>query len=290
MDAFFGVLQNLHGLVPVAVPGGPADQLARGAAGEFQKLHPVFLEEVQGPGDGGVLVGFCLPEGIPADVDVQAATAGLVTAVAHLHRGTAQRGPGHLVEMVVQGHGMGDDFEAVVRGTVVLAVDVLRAVVDQGHQGLSGADALAALVDLQLHAEVAGTGAVEDGLGLVVIALNAAGDSIAVVVAGVTQRFILVRVSGFIVGIGQGNQRAAVVAACVVEVIAVLAEGRFHGPGVVVPPETAAAVGTADGLRFQAARAEGLAVKFNAVGFRDSLSADFTEGEIEVHKQWLLSK
>ena len=72
-------------------------------------------------------------------------------------------------------------------------------------------------------------------------------------VAGITQRLLPVLVSGFIAGIGQGDQSAAVVAAGVVEVIAVLAEGRFRGPGVVVPPETAAAVGTADSFRIQAA-------------------------------------
>ena len=186
--------------------------------------------------------------------------------------------------MVVQRHGVGDDLKAVVQGAVVLAVDPLRTVVDQGHQGLGGADALTAFVDLQLHAEVAGTGAIEDGLGLVVIALDAAGDSIAVV-AGVTQWFILFLVSGLIVGIRQGDQSAAMVAAGVVEVIAVLTEGCFRGSGIVVPPKTAAAVGTADGFRIQAAWAEGLAVEVDAVGFRDGLSAGFTEGAIGVHKQ-----
>lgn len=91
--------------------------------------------------------------------------------------------------MIVQRHGVGDNLKAVVQGAVVLAVDALRTVVDQGHQGLGGADALAAFIDLQLHAEVAWAGAVEDGLGLVVIALDAAGDGIAVV-AGITQGFL----------------------------------------------------------------------------------------------------
>lgn len=68
-------------------------------------------------------------------------------------------------------------------------------------------------------------------------------------------------------GIGQGDQSAAMVAAGVMEVIAVLAEGCFRGSGVVVPPETAAAVGTADSFRIQTAWAEGLAIEVDAVGF-----------------------
>lgn len=128
--------------------------------------------------------------------------------------------------MIVQGHGVGDDLKAVVQGAVVLAIDALRTVVNQGHQGLGGADALAAFVDFQLHAEVAGTGAIEDGLGLVVIALDAAGDGIAVV-ACVTQWFILFLVSSLIVGVRQGDQSAAMVAAGIVVVIAGLAKGGF---------------------------------------------------------------
>lgn len=199
-------------------------------------------------------------------MDVQTAAAGLVAAVTHLHRGMAQRGPGHLMEMIVQRHGVGDDLEAIIQGAVVLAVDALCTVVGQGHQGLGGANTLAAFVDFQLHAEVAGTGAIEDGLGLVVIALDAAGDGIAVV-ACVTQWFILFLVSSLIVGICQGDQSAAMVAAGIVVVIAGLAKGDFRGSGIVIPPETAAAVGTADSFRIQAAWAEGLAVEVDAVGF-----------------------
>lgn len=77
-------------------PGGTAVQLPLGPAAEFEELLPVLLKEVQHPGNGCLLVGMGVPEGLPTHVDMEAAGAGLVGKVAHAD-GLPEEGlPGHL--------------------------------------------------------------------------------------------------------------------------------------------------------------------------------------------------
>ena len=48
---FFGVIQNLHWPVFVAVPGGPVIQLALSTAAELQQLIPVLFHKEQYTGE-----------------------------------------------------------------------------------------------------------------------------------------------------------------------------------------------------------------------------------------------
>ena len=82
-------------------PGGTAVQLPLGPAAEFEELLPVLLKEVQPPGNGCLLVGISVPEGLPTHVDMEAAGAGLVGKVAHAD-GLPEEGlPGHFGAVVV---------------------------------------------------------------------------------------------------------------------------------------------------------------------------------------------
>ena len=111
------------GVVPVAVPGGPTAQLPMGPAAKFEELLPVLLKEVQHPGDGRLLVGIGVPESLPAFVDIEAADAGLVGEVVHADVLSEDGLPGHLGAVIDQGHGVGNQLEAVIQGAVVLSVE-----------------------------------------------------------------------------------------------------------------------------------------------------------------------
>lgn len=116
----------------------------------------MLLKEVQHPGNGCLLVGIGVPEGLPTHVDMEAAGAGLVGKVAHAD-GLPEEGlPGHFGAVVAEGHGMGHQFKAVIQGTVVLAVELGLALVGDGQEAAGVVAVLAGLVDLQLHAEIKG--------------------------------------------------------------------------------------------------------------------------------------
>ena len=125
MAALFGVLQDFLGPVFVAIPSGPAFQLSWGPAAELEKLLPMLLHEVENSGDGRLLFFLRFSEGLPADVDVEAAGLGLVGTVAQRAGCAQDLRPGHLFLVVLQTHGMRDQLEAIAEGTVVLTVEPL---------------------------------------------------------------------------------------------------------------------------------------------------------------------
>lgn len=152
-------------------PGDTAVQLPLGPAAEFEELLPVLLKEVQHTGNGCLLVGIGVPEGLPTHVDMEAAGAGLVGKVAHAD-GLPEEGlPGHFGAVVAEGHGMGHQFKAVIQGTVVLAVELGLALVGDGQEAAGVVAVLAGLVDLQLHAEIKGPIPPETG-GWAVVVVN----------------------------------------------------------------------------------------------------------------------
>lgn len=131
----------------------------------------MLLKEVQHPGNGCLLVGIGVPEGLPTHVDMEAAGAGLVRKVAHAD-GLPEEGlPGHFGAVVAEGHGIGHRFKAVIQGTVVLAVELGLALVGDGQEAAGGVAVLAGLVDLQLHAEIKGPIPPETG-GWAVVVVN----------------------------------------------------------------------------------------------------------------------
>ena len=95
---------------------------------------------------------------------------------------------------------------------------------------------LARAVDLQLHAEEAWPGAVEDGTGLEVIVVDRAVLDVGAAVAAI-RIVIVVRIPALI----EGDEAAAAGAAGVVAVIAAGAKGRRRGVAVVPMPEPGAA-------------------------------------------------
>ena len=96
--------------------------------------------------------------------------------------------PRHLGLMVLQGHGVGDDLKAVHQRAVVLTVDaVILGLGIANVQDLLGVVlVLAALVDLQLHAEVAFSGTEEVEFGNVVVVMDglAVQDVVAMLAVG----------------------------------------------------------------------------------------------------------
>ena len=78
------------------------------------------------------------------------------------------------------------------------------------------------------------------------------------------QRIFLVRIVILVVGIVPADQRSAPGTGFVVVVIAVLAQGRVLGSGVVEDPDAGSAVGTEGGVFAEAVRTQGLTVKDSA--------------------------
>ena len=83
-------------------------------AAEFQQFLPILLEEVQNPGDTGILEALCAAKGIPVDVDMEAAGAGLMAGVTHGDSLLHELRPRHSFLMELQRHGVGDNLKAIV--------------------------------------------------------------------------------------------------------------------------------------------------------------------------------
>ena len=164
------------GLVFVAVAGRPLLQLMLCPAAELQKLLPVPLKEIEYTGNTGILLRFDGAEGIPVDMDMEAAGSSLMAGIAHTLGSVQDRRPGHFLLVVSQGHGMGDDLKAVLQGAVMLAIDTLFAfLVGDFHDMVGVIIILSGSINLQLHAKEAGRFSVEDGLGLIVIVVDTCG-------------------------------------------------------------------------------------------------------------------
>lgn len=256
MAALLGVLQNIPGLLLVAVPGRPAVQLPLGAAAELQQLLPVLLEEVQHPGDGRVLLCLGAAKGGPAHMDMEAAGVGLVAGVAQLHSPAQQLLPGHLLRMVAQRHGMGHQLKAIVQGAVVFAVEpLLPFPVGDADQFPGVVVALSSLVDLQLHSEEPGAVPEENGSGFVAVVLDGVG-LLHPGVAALAHGILLVLIVGGVAGRFQADEGAAAVAASIVVVIAPLAKRRLRRSGIVIAPDPLSAYRAHGSFLPEALRAE----------------------------------
>lgn len=259
MTAFLGVFQDLLGPVFVAIPSGPAFQLSWGPAAELEKLLPMLFHEVENSGDGRFLFFLRFSEGLPADVDVEAAGLGLVGTVAQ-RAGCAQDfRPGHLFLVVLQTHGMRDQLEAVAEGTVVLTVEPLGETDVGLRQDPAGVVApLTAFVDLQLDPKVSGAGAVEDGFRLVVVALDHV--SVCFFQAGQAEGLIAVVQ---VVTVLTVDEAATLGAGHIALVVTGLAERCVVISGVVSEPDPLAAAGAEGGFVLQALRADEPVVEWN---------------------------
>jgi len=191
-------------------------------------------------------------------MDVQAAGPGLVAGVAQGGSSAENVCPGHFVEMVVQGHGVGHQLQTVVQGAVILDVEVLQAVGD-GQQFSGIIRVFPRAIDLQLHTKPAGAIAAEQGLGFKVVVpdcLVAALSHVTVVTAR------LVIVAGTVVGVILVDDPSAAGTGEIPVVAAGLAQGRCVVSRVFVPPDAGAAVGADHRGTDQTVQAELMAVKF----------------------------
>ena len=204
----------------------------------------MLFHEVENSGDGRLLFFLCFSEGLPADVDVEAAGLGLVGTVAQRAGCAQDLRPGHLFLVVLQTHGMRDQLEAIAEGTVVLTVEPLGETDVGLRQDPAGVvTPLAAFVDLQLDSEVSGAGAVEDGFRFVVVALDHV--SVCFLQTGQTERLIAVVQ---IVTVLTVDEAATLGAGHVALVVAGLAEWSVVISGVVSEPDPLAAAGAEGGF------------------------------------------
>jgi len=240
----FCAVQHLLGAVLSAIASRPLLQLPFGTAGESQQLVPVVFHEEENAGDGFLLLTFRFAETVPVDMDVEPTGFRLVAVIALGQRFFHHSRPGHLIFMVIQRHGVGDDFHPFVQRAVMLNVDVLRVSVANAHQRLCHGVPFTAVVDLPLHAQIAGIFAIENRGGLVVVGLDAPAVAVNAI-AAVGNVAVVVHVVRIIVV----NQAAAVRTAVVVLVVAVLTKrGVGIALAVVGPDPLATAV--ADGGQF----------------------------------------
>ena len=135
----------------------PALQILKTAPGtELVSSFFIMVTKTPQYGDDGILLLLGLSKGQTAHMDVKAAGPCLIAGVAQIHGSLADLLPGHLPELVVQGHGMGDDLKPLFQRAVVLAVDPLFAVIGD-FQELSGIGAIfPGPIDLQLHTKEPG--------------------------------------------------------------------------------------------------------------------------------------
>ena len=128
----------------------------------------------------------------------------------------------------------------------------------QQHRGIL--TVLARAVDLQLHVEEAGPGAVEDGTGLEIVVVDGTVLDVGAAVAAI----------GVVVVVGipaviKGDEAAAAGTAGVVSVIAAGAKGRRRGVAVVPMPEAGAAADADLCHAIQTVRAQQAVTEFDQV-------------------------
>lgn len=159
--------------------------------------------------------------------------------------------------MILQAHGVGDDLKAVVKTTIVFAVDVLNLGIGDVQNLIGIVTVLTGFIDLQLHTEIARAFTAEQWVGFVVIVVDAA--VIVVLVAGEAVSFIAVTAG--VERIVLADEPAAVGTGGVVIVVAIPAEGRIICTVVVVPPDAVTAPGVGGGQLSKAVRAEQFTVE-----------------------------
>lgn len=132
----------------------------------------MLLEEVEDPGDRGVLLLLRNAEGHAVHMDVEAAAAGPMAEIAQVNGFPAEFFPGHFMELAVQGHGVGHQLQTVIQRTVVLDVEELLLGVGDPEKGTGVVPVLAAAVDLKLYAKKPGPISIEDRLRFVVVIMD----------------------------------------------------------------------------------------------------------------------
>ena len=133
----------------MAIPKSLDEAAALDGASFFRTFWTINLPLAKSAlATAGILMFLGLSKGQAAHMDMKAAGPRLMAGVAQIHGSLADLLPGHLPELVVQGHGMGDDLKAIVQGAVVLAIDAALTGIIGESQNLRGIlRVLAALVN-----------------------------------------------------------------------------------------------------------------------------------------------
>ena len=194
--------------------------------------------------------------------------------------------PGHMLAVVVQGHGMADNLEPLIQGAVVLAVGPFLSVVDQLENLTGVAVVFSGTVNLQLHPEVPAALTEELRFRLVVIVMDFPGAGV-VTVAGVAPGLIVIVI--IVVGIILKDDPAAVFAGGVVAVKAGLAQVGILVAGIAVGPDALTAPLATGGFRVQAGTAQQGTIKFRQ-GFRRMQAAAGTAGNKIFQGDYLQNK
>ena len=205
---------------------------------------------------------------------MEAAGARLVGAIAQASGLVQNFLPGHMPAVVVQGHGMADDLEALVQRAVVLAIGPFLSVVYQLENLPCVAIVFSGTVDFQLHPKVPASLAEELRFRLVVIIVDFSGAGV-VAVAGVAPGLVIIVI--VVIGIILKDDPAAVFTGGVVAIKAGLAQVGVFVAGVAVGPDTLTAPLAAGGFCVQAGTAQQGTVKFRQ-GLRRMQAAAGTTG------------
>ena len=172
-------------------------------------------------------------------------------------------GPGHFLHVVLQRHGMCHHLEAVIQGTVMLAVQILQAVsVGDLHDSTCAGVIRASPVDFQLYAEILRAIATKQRFRLVIIVFDCF-ISPCMGVTVIAERIIFIVI--LVIGIIQMDNTSAAFTAGIVPVIAGRAEGRVFIPGIVIPVDTLSAVGANHGLLICTAFAKCIVTHHDAI-------------------------
>ena len=255
------MLQHLVGAIPVAIPGSPLIHLTLCPAGEPQQLRPMPLHKVQHPGHSVVLRVLRISEGSARDVDMQSAGARLMGQIAQIDGLGQHLRPGHLVKLVLQRQRLRDDLEAIIQTAVMFAVGKGIFLIGNAQQSRSVAVILSCTVDLQLNAEIARAGSIEDGTGLEIVIMDrGVFDSVKTIAAiGIV---VVQRVPAVIVG----DSLSTADAMGIVVPEAVIADGSGLIVAAAVPtPDAAAAVDADRGQILQTVRAQQTVMEFAQV-------------------------
>ena len=165
------------------------------------------------------------------------------------------------MELILQRQGMRDDLKAVVQTAIVLAIGKGVLSVDDVQQRQGVLVVLTGTVDLQLHAEETGPGAVEDGTGFEIVVMNGTVLDVGAAVAAIGI-IVVVRIPAAI----KGNKAAAAGAAGVIAGAAVGADRVSVVVGQAFTlPEPGAAVDADLGHFLQTVRAKQAVMELDQV-------------------------
>ena len=134
----------------------------------------MLLHEVQDSADNRFLFFVAVAQTVTVDMNMKSAGACLVRTVAEADRLVHDFIPAKIL-VIVQCHGMGDDFHSVVKRTVGLNVDMVVSGIADFQQLVGIIAVLAALVDFQFNAEITAVVAVENRSGLIPIFIDTVG-------------------------------------------------------------------------------------------------------------------